>query len=158
MTIGPGEAQRSPGPHDGRRDPSELINRAERSPLKWNLDKFSMLMLPGRYSMWALSLRPLKEERKRRRGGGRGRMRVIQRLHENRRTCYQRNSGWDLGQLSCRRDSCSVSSVRVSPSSFLLNLGHRTWSHPPSRVAFTVQRVESTWFSIERAGLLNLDV
>lgn len=38
----------------------ELINRAERSPLKWNLDKFSVLMLPA--SMWALSLRPLKEE------------------------------------------------------------------------------------------------
>jgi len=31
-------------------DPSpsvELINRTERSPLKWNLDKFSVLMLPG---------------------------------------------------------------------------------------------------------------
>jgi len=121
----PSGAQRSPGPHDGRRDPSELINRAERSPLKWNLDKFSVLMLPGRYSMWALSLRPLKEERKRRRGGGRGRMRAIPRLHQNRRTCYQRNSGWDLGQLSCRPDSCSVSFTLVVPSeSESLGLGH----------------------------------
>lgn len=51
----------SASPHDGRSDPSvELINRAGRSPLKWNLDKFSVLMLPA--SMWALSLRPLKEK------------------------------------------------------------------------------------------------
>jgi len=37
----------------------ELINRTERSPLKWNLDKFSILMC-CRASMWVLSLRPLQ--------------------------------------------------------------------------------------------------
>lgn len=114
-------------------------------------------MLPGRYSMWALSLRPLKEERKRR-GGGRGtHARDTQRLHQNRRTCYQRNSGWDLGQLSCRRDSCSVSSVRVSPSSFLPNLVGPV--HIRAHVSrSTVQRVESTWFFCQTCtGPLNLN-
>jgi len=40
-------------------DPVELINRTEQSPLKWNLDKFSVLMC-RQASMWVLSLRPLQ--------------------------------------------------------------------------------------------------
>ncbi|KYN04672.1 hypothetical protein ALC62_04447 [Cyphomyrmex costatus] len=55
------DAADASGPHDGRSQscgPSvELINRTERSPLKWNLDKFSMLMC-CQASMWVLSLRP----------------------------------------------------------------------------------------------------
>ncbi|KYN38331.1 hypothetical protein ALC56_07371 [Trachymyrmex septentrionalis] len=58
----------------------ELINRTERSPLKWNLDKFSMPMC-CRASMWVLSLRPLQRGDETSGGGeareNRGRMRAI---------------------------------------------------------------------------------
>lgn len=92
MTIGAFVRERE-SPHDDYRDPVvELINRGEQSPLKWNLDKFSVLMLPT--SMGALSLRPLKGERRPQAGRGQTHARdrplspPLETVHRNRRTCY----------------------------------------------------------------------
>lgn len=118
MTIGPA---REPGGAQalmmGARDPSELINRAEASPLKWNLDKFSVPMLPGRHIACGHYLYDLSKKRGNVDGVADGdacaRYRGCTKTGE---PVIRGTVAGNLGQLSCRPDSCSVSFTLVVPS------------------------------------------